>query len=42
MLIVYAIAIWIILRIKYLKSANFIFNGGTFVEILNGWNCTLD
>ena len=42
MLIVYAIAIWIILRIKYMKSASFIFNGGTFVSLLNGWNCTLD
>lgn len=42
MLIVYAIAIWIFLRIKNLKSLTFVFNDGTFLDHLNGWNCTLD
>jgi hypothetical protein len=42
MLVAYAIGIWIFLRIINMKSINFMFNGGTFLTLMNGWNCTLD
>lgn len=42
MLVAYAIGIWIFLRIINMKSVDFMFNGGTFLTLMNGWNCTLD
>lgn len=41
MLILYAVILWVWIRVKALKSLNFILNGGTFLTLLKGWNCTL-
>lgn len=32
---------WILIRILSLKSIVFDMGGGTFVELMGGWNCTL-
>lgn len=39
--IVYAIALWIWIRVNSMKSVGFVINGGTFLDKLNGWNCNL-
>ena len=38
---VYLIYFWIGIRVSSLKSLDFDMGGGTFVDLIDGWNCLL-
>lgn len=40
-LFMYLVYFWILIKITALKSLSFDMGGGTFLTLLDGWNCTL-